>query len=223
MFFRLPDNLPASVIRATFDFYAASDPAGLHHLLTATLTDKSAFIEVPREATHLHAIRFQSEHDAFTYYYPGSGYPLCQGGTLPPLRRPAIGELYAGGLIIKTGQSRPCPAAHPDLLPFKGKVIALDEHTASYTDGETYCRLLARQTGTPWELPELEDLLDFHHRQSTLDKLLLDTSGCPLSAADYWCRDNSVVELGISFHLTTARYAIEKKTEEKQIRPVATY
>lgn len=223
MFFKLPENLPASVIRATFDFYAVCDPGGTHHLLSTPLTDKSAFIDVPREATHLHAIRFESEQDAFTYYYSPGGYPLSEGGMLPPLLRHTAGELYAGGLIIQTGQSRPYPTAHPDFLPFQGKIIALHELTANYPDGETHCRQLARQTGTPWELPELEDLIDLHHRQNAINRLLLAHNGYPLAPASYWCRDNSVVELGISFELTTAQYAIEKKTDEKQIRPVARY
>lgn len=223
MFFKLPENLPASVIRATFDFYAAGDSGSPHYLLPAALTDKSAFIDVPREATHLHAIRFESEQDAFTYYYPADGYSLGQGGKLPPLLRHTVGELYAGGLIIQTGQSRPYPAAHPDFLPFKGKIIALQEHTANYPDGETYCHRLARQTGTLWKLPELEDLLDLHHRQTAINRLLLENNASPLVPSSYWCRDNSVVELGISFHLATARYAIEKKNEEKQIRPIAVY
>lgn len=223
MFFKLPDNLPASVIRATFDFYATGSSGGTHHLLAAPLADKSTFIDVPLEATHLHAIRFHNEYDAFTYYYPSGGYPLAEGGILPPLLIPAVGESYAGGLVIQNGQNNPDGTTGSDLVPFQGKIIAYHEHTATYSEGETYCRQLARQTGIPWELPELTDLLDLHHRQASVDRLLLQNGGSPLTANTYWCRDNSVVELGISFHLTTAHYAIEKKTEEKQIRPLACY
>lgn len=223
MYFKFPDNLPASVVRATFDFYAAGEPGGTHLLLPASVADQSTFVDVPREVTHLHAIRFQTPGDAFTYYYPAKGYPLAEGGFLPTLIPPTPGEPYAGGIVIQTGRSYPHRQANPEIQPFQGILIALAEQTNSYPEGESYCRQLTLQTGTPWELPDLHTLMDFHDRQATIDRFLLRHGGIPLAPADYWCQDNSVVELGISFHLLSARYAIDKKTEQKQIRPIARY
>lgn len=223
MYFKFPDNLPASVVRVTFDFHATGEPGGTHHFLPAPIADKSTFVDVPRHVTHLHAIQFHTVADAFTYYYPAQGYPLSEGGFLPPLLPPTLGEPYAGGIVIQTGRNYPNRQADPEIQLFQGTLIALQEETNSYPQGESYCRQLTRQTGIPWELPDLHTLIDFHERQATIDRLLLRHGGVPLTPAAYWCQDNSVVELGISFHLLNARYAIEKKTEQKQIRPIARY
>lgn len=223
MYFKLPVNLPVSVIRATFDFYATAASGGRHHLLSAPVTDKSCLIDVPREATHLHAIRFHTLSDRFTYYYPEGGYPLHAGGFLPPLIRHAVGEPYAGGLVLQTGSACPGAPSEADLLPYKGTLIALDEQTATYPEGETHSHTLTLQTGIDWELPGLYELIHFHEHQAAINRMLLENGGKPLSAAPYWCHDNSVVELGISFHLGTAHCSIEKKTAPKQIRFIAHY
>lgn len=223
MYFKLPANLPPSVIRATFDFYATAASGGRHHLLPAPVTDKSSLIDVPHEATHLHAIRFHTLSDHFTYYYPEGGYPLSAGGFLPPLISYAVGEPYAGGIVIQTGSTYASAPSEANLLPYKGTLIALDEQTATYPEGETHSHTLALQTGTGWELPGLSDLIHFHEHQAIINRFLLENGGKPLSATDYWCHDNSVVELGISFHMGTTHCSIEKKTTPKQIRLIVHY
>lgn len=223
MYFKFHDNLPTSVVRTTFDLYTENVPERTYHSLTGEVCDKSTIINIPAEATHIHAIHFFSTKSSFTYYYPGKGYPLGEGSFLPPLPLLKVGDCYAEGMVVQTGNSILNIDIEEDILPFKGKIISLNEHTVSYVEAELHCRDLWRRKNIKWRMPDLLELADMYYRQEELCKLLQHCGGQPCTLDEYWCQDSSVIELGVTFHMSTGQPAIANKEEQKQTRLIHDY
>lgn len=231
MYFKFPENLPASVTRAVFDLYRINDPDSNSYYVSAQIHEKSALIHVPEQTTHLRSICFFTLTQAFIYHYPSKGYALVDGGHLPPLKTYAVGDLYAGGLVIQTGIDRPDLEIDADILPYKGKIIALEEQTGGYREEKNGGHLFLSEFGAPpaidscasWHLPDILELALLYRHQSSLNELLLRNGGMPLCQENYWCRDNSVIELGVAFHMATGRPSIVSKEERHQIRLVRAY
>lgn len=231
MYFQFHENLPASVTRAVFHFYTKDDPGRLPFYLAAAVHRKSAMVNVPEEATHLRSICFLTSKNTFTYYYPDEGYDLLEGGYLPPLKTHAVGELYAGGMVMQTGMDRPDTGIDTDILPYKGKIITLKEETAPYQEEKNEdCPILPEESlllaGAPctsWHLPDILELATLYRHQSKLNELLKRNGGELLSQETYWCRDDSVIELGVAFDMATGRPAIVPKEEPHQIRRIRGY
>lgn len=231
MYFKFHENLPASVIRAVFDLYTIDDLDRTPYYLCAGIHDKSAMVHVPEQATHVRSICFFTPTQSFTYYYPAEGYALAGGGHLPPLKAYAVGDLYAGGLVMQTGIDRPDLEIEADILPYKGKIIALEEQIGGYREEKNEGHFflpecdasLAADTCTPWHLPDILELATIYRHQAALNELLLLSGGMPLCPENYWCRDNSVIELGVAFHMATGRPSIVSKEERHRIRLVRGY
>lgn len=231
MYFQFHENLPASVTRAIFHFYTKNDPGRPLSYLSASIHSKSAMVEVPEEATHLRSICFLTPKNAFTCYYPAEGYDLREGGHLPPLYTPVVGDLYAGGMVMQTGTDRQETEIESDILPYKGKIIALKEETAGYREEKNEDRLFRPEEGLPlppdsdtsWHLPDILELAAIYRRQSALNEWLIRNGGDPLSLETYWCRDNSVIEWGVAFHMATGQPSIVPKNEPHQIRLIRSY
>lgn len=224
MYFILPENLPESVIRASFDFRSDENPS--FHFVSPDLIpyDNGIAVEIPDEATHIRSVRFLTNQDSFIYYFPEQGYRIADGIHLPPLIPPVTGDLYAGGLVIQTGAEQPYPKAETDILPYKGTVMALHEQTYTYYEAILYCEDLSENSFVTWRLPDMLELALFHNRQEELNLLLLKQQGSLLYDGDeYWCHDNSVTDLGVAFHMNTGVLKILSKKEKKQVRAVLVY
>lgn len=231
MYFQFHENLPASVTQAVFHFYTKDDLGRLPSCLSAPIHHKSAMLNVPEEATHLRSICFFTPKNAFTYHYPADGYDLLEGGHLPPLKAYAVGDRYAGGMVMQTGIDRQGTDIEADILPYKGKIIALKEEKARYREEKDEDRFFSAEESlfrpadacTLWHLPDMVELATIYRYQSELNELLLRNGGDPLGSETYWCRDNSVIELGVAFHMATGRPSIVPKEEQHQIRLVRSY
>lgn len=223
MYFKFQENLPTSVLRAVFDFYKENDPAHSFPSLTAAIQHKSTLLEVPEQATHLRAIRFLTAHSSFLYYFPDEGYPLEKGSFLPPLRSYAVGDCYAGGMVMQTGVDRQENAVEEDILPYKGKILALEEQTACYQEEKEERNATKEEDFVSWHLPDILELAAIYHHQDELNGLLGKLGGMPLREGNYWCRDNSVIELGVVFHMATGQPSIVPKDQLHQIRLVHSY
>lgn len=223
MHFKFHENLPSSVLRAVFDFYRENDPARSFPSLTAAIQHKSTLLDVPDQATHLRAIRFLTAHSSFLYYFPDEGYALKKGSHLPPLRSYSIGDRYAGGMVMQTGVGRQEIAVEEEILPYKGKILALDEQTACYQEQKPEESATAEEDTTSWRLPDILELAALYHHQDELNGFLRKLGGMPLCDGNYWCRDNSVIELGVVFHIATGRPSIVPKDQQHQVRLVRSY
>lgn len=231
MYFQFHENLPASVTRAVFHFYTKDDPGRTPYYLPVQIHSKSAMANVPEKATHLRSICFLTPKNAFAYHYPAEGYDLLEGGHLPPLNAYAVGDLYAGGMVMQTGTDRQDPEIEADILPYKGKIIALQETTDGYREETTDDRPFRQEEGFPlppdtctsWHLPDIVELATIYRHQSELNELLIRNGAAPLGSDKYWCRDNSVIELGVAFHMATGRPSIVPKEEPHQIRLIRGY
>lgn len=224
MYFILPENLPESVIRVSFDFRSDENPS--FHFVSPDLTpsDNGITIAVPDEASHIRSLHFQTHTDRFLYYFPNQGYRIANGIHLPPLIPPAIGDLYAGGLVIQTGIGHPNPQVEADILPYKGTVMALHEQTCTYYEAILYCENLSEHAFATWRLPDMLELALFHNKQEELNLFLLKQNASLLYYGnEYWCHDNSVADLGVAFNMNTGVLEIFPKKAKKQVRAVRFY
>lgn len=224
MYFILPENLPASVVRASFDFRSDENPS--FHFVSPDLSPKENGIAVaiPDEATHIRSVRFLTNKNHFIYYFRDKGYRMADGIHLPPLVPPVAGELYAGGLVIRTGSEYPNPKAETDILPYKGTVMALHEQTFTYYEAIIHCEDLSQHAFAGWRLPDMLELAFFYNQQEELNLLLLKHQGSLFYDGDaYWCHDNSVTDLGVAFNMHTGALEILPKKTKKQVRAVLNY
>ena len=174
MYFIFPDNLPVSVQKAAFEFTSGQFPLYRYITPDTEILNRGISIAIPDEASHIRSIRLTTSLSHFTYYYPEKGYKIAQGIHLPPFRVPAVGDLYANGVIIQAGADSPGQHIEPDIAPYKGSVMEIREQTLDYFD-------------------------------------------------EYWCKDNSVIDLGVAFNMANSRLAICPKKEKRQVRAILDY
>ena len=220
MYFIFPDNLPESVQKAAFEFISEQDTSFHFTTPDIEISNRGISIAIPDEASHIRAIRLTTSLSHFTYYYPEKGYKIAQGIHLPPFETPSIGDRYAGGLIIRTGTGLENQKIEPDILSYKGSVMELQEQALDYFDALLYCESISEGTLDNWHLPDMLDLALFHTKERELNILLAKQQGTFLFDGEYWCKDNSVIELGIAFNLANNHLNICPKKEKRQVRAI---
>ena len=181
MYFIFPDNLPVSVQKAAFEFTSGQFPLYRYITPDTEILNRGISIAIPDEASHIRSIRLTTSLSHFTYYYPEKGYKIAQGIHLPPFRVPAVGDLYANGVIIQAG--------------------TLDN----------------------WHLPDMLNLVLLHTRQREFNMFLAKYQGTFLYDEEYWCKDNSVIDLGVAFNMANSRLDICPKKEKRQVRAILDY
>ena len=55
------------------------------------------------------------------------------------------------------------------------------------------------------------------------NKFLAKYQGTFLYDEEYWCKDNSVIDLGVAFNMANSRLAICPKKEKRQVRAILDY
>ena len=175
------------------------------------------------EASHIRSIRLTTSLSHFTYYYPEKGYKIAQGIHLPPFRVPAVGDLYANGVIIQAGADSPGQHIEPDIAPYKGSVMEIREQTLDYFDALIYCESISEGTLDNWHLPDMLNLVLLHTRQREFNMFLAKYQGTFLYDEEYWCKDNSVIDLGVAFNMANSRLDICPKKEKRQVRAILDY
>lgn len=80
MYFIFPDNLPASVQKAAFEFTSGQFPLYRYITPDTEILNRGISIAIPDEASHIRSIRLTTSLSHFTYYYPEKGYKIAQGG-----------------------------------------------------------------------------------------------------------------------------------------------
>ena len=153
MYFIFPDNLPVSVQKAAFEFTSGQFPLYRYITPDTEILNRGISIAIPDEASHIRSIRLTTSLSHFTYYYPEKGYKIAQGIHLPPFRVPAVGDLYANGVIIQAGADSPGQHIEPDIAPYKGSVMEIREQTLDYFDALIYCESISEGTLDNWHLP----------------------------------------------------------------------
>ena len=143
MYFIFPDNLPVSVQKAAFEFTSGQFPLYRYITPDTEILNRGISIAIPDEASHIRSIRLTTSLSHFTYYYPEKGYKIAQGIHLPPFRVPAVGDLYANGVIIQAGADSPGQHIEPDIAPYKGSVMEIREQTLDYFDALIYCESIS--------------------------------------------------------------------------------
>ncbi|MCS2918729.1 hypothetical protein NXW71_12275 [Parabacteroides merdae] len=155
MYFIFPDNLPVSVQKAAFEFTSGQFPLYRYITPDTEILNRGISIAIPDEASHIRSIRLTTSLSHFTYYYPEKGYKIAQGIHLPPFRVPAVGDLYANGVIIQAGADSPGQHIEPDIAPYKGSVMEIREQTLDYFDALIYCESISEGTLDNWHLPDM--------------------------------------------------------------------
>lgn len=70
MYFIFPDNLPASVQKAAFEFTSGQFPLYRYITPDTEILNRGISIAIPDEASHIRSIRLTTSLSHFTYYYP---------------------------------------------------------------------------------------------------------------------------------------------------------
>ena len=177
MYFIFPDNLPASVQKAAFEFTSGQFPLYRYITPDTEILNRGISIAIPDEASHIRSIRLTTSLSHFTYYYPEKGYKIAQGIHLPPFRVPAVGDLYANGVIIQAGADSPGQHIEPDIAPYKGSVMEIREQTLDYFDASIYCESISEGTLDNWHLPDMLNLVLLHTRQREFNMFLAKYQG----------------------------------------------
>ncbi len=60
-------------------------------------------------------------------------------------------------------------------------------------------------------------------RQPNCNLCLAKYKGTFLYDEEYWCKDNSVIDLGVAFNMANSRLAICPKKEKRQVRAILDY
>lgn len=141
------------------------------------ILNRGISIAIPDEASHIRSIRLTTSLSHFTYYYPEKGYKIAQGIHLPPFRVPAVGDLYANGVIIQAGADSPGQHIEPDIAPYKGSVMEIREQTLDYFDALIYCESISEGTLDNWHLPDMLNLVLLHTRQREFNMFLAKYQG----------------------------------------------
>ena len=223
MYFIFPDNLPPSVQKAAFEFTSEEYP--LYHYITPDIEilDQGISIAIPDEASHIRSIRFTTFLSHFTYYYAEKGYRIAQGLHLPLFRVPVIGDLYANGVVIQTGENTSGQLMEADIIPYKGSVMEIQEQALDYFDALIYCESISEGTLGNWHLPDMLNLVLLHTKQQEFNMHLAKRQGTLLYDEEYWCKDNSVIDLGITFNMANNSLEICLKKEKRQVRAILDY
>ena len=200
MYFIFPDNLPASVQKAAFEFTSGQFPLYRYITPDTEILNRGISIAIPDEASHIRSIRLTTSLSHFTYYYPEKGYKIIQAGADSP------------------GQH-----IEPDIAPYKGSVMEIREQTLDYFDALIYCESISEGTLDNWHLPDMLNLVLLHTRQREFNMFLAKYQGTFLYDEEYWCKDNSVIDLGVAFNMANSRLAICPKKEKRQVRAILDY
>lgn len=220
MYIVFPDNLPGSVISVCFEFTSEANLLFYHLSEKSAIKKNCTSVAIPEEATHIQTLFFNTVNDRFAYYYPGRGYKLTEGSQLPPLVTPKSGDCYADGIVLHTGTNRSGNETETDILPFKGSVMSLHEKTRSYNEGLLFCSSISSSAMESWQLPDILELALLYNKQDELNRQLMKQQGTLLQDEEYWCLDNSVADLGVSFNMRVGTPAILSKNEKRQIRAI---
>lgn len=223
MYLVFPENLPASIKKATFELISDEEPSYCFVTPDTEISNRSISIAIPDQASHIRCIRFRTARHRFYYYYPEGGYAISKGFHLPDLIAPQMGDHYAGGVVIQLGTEQSVSEAEPDILPYKGTVIAIHEKNLSYQDALIYCESISDTSFNEWRLPDAVSLTQMYNKQQKISTLLLQQQGTMLCDEEYWCRDNSVTDLGVAFSMATGMLYILSKKEKRQVRPICNY
>ena len=223
MYFIFPDNLPASVQKAAFEFTSGQDHQ--YHFVTPDIEiqNRGVSIAIPDEASHIRSIRLTTSLSHFIYFYPEKGYQIAQGIHLPPFRTPTVGDIYAGGLVIQTGVDICNQDIETDILPYKGSVMEIQEQTFDYFDALIYCESVSEGTLCNWHMPDMLSLVLLHTKQREFNMILAKQRGTLLYDEEYWCKDNSVIDLGVNFNMANSNLDICPKKEKRQVRAILDY
>ncbi|WP_303143213.1 hypothetical protein, partial [uncultured Parabacteroides sp.] len=187
------------------------------------ILNRGISIAIPDEASHIRSIRLTTSLSHFIYYYPEKGYQIAQGIHLPPFRAPAVGDIYANGVVIQAGVDSSGQHIEPDIIPYKGSVMEIREQTLDYFDALIYCESISEGTLDNWHLPDMLNLVLLHTRQREFNLLLAKRQGTLLYDEEYWCKDNSVIDLGIAFNMANSSLDICPKKEKRQVRAILDY
>ena len=166
MYFIFPDNLPASVQKAAFEFTSGQFPLYRYITPDTEIMNRGNSIAIPEEA---------SQH------------------------------------------------IEPDIAPYKGSVMEIREQTLDYFDALIYCESISEGTLDNWHLPDMLNLVLLHTRQREFNMFLAKYQGTFLYDEEYWCKDNSVIDLGVAFNMANSRLAICPKKEKRQVRAILDY
>ncbi|RHJ76998.1 hypothetical protein [Parabacteroides sp. AM08-6] len=223
MYFIFPENLPEPVIKAALEL--TSETSSLYHFITpdTEISNRAISIAIPDEATHIRSIRFTTPLSSFLYYFPDKGYKIALGIHLPELITPVAGSYYAGGIIIRTGKEGCEIMAEPEITMYKGTVLAIHEQSLNYYDALIYCETISENSSGNWHLPDTLDLTSIYNKKQTINSSLLKLQGSLLNDEKYWCRDNSVIDLGVAFDMETSSLDILSKRSRQQVRPVLNF
>lgn len=223
MYFILPENLPTSVLKAAFEFISEDVPSLRITTSDIDLSNQGISIAIPDEISHVRSIRFTTSLNHFIYYYPGKGYEIAKGIHLPLLEIPAVGDYYAGGIVIQSGAECPNLKAEPDILIYKGSIMSLHEQTFNYYDSLIHCETISDDILGTWHLPDMLNLTTLYSKQQELNLCLAKQQGTMLYDEEYWCKDNAMIDLGVTFNMGTGTPDICPKKEKRQVRAILDY
>lgn len=223
MYFIFPENLPASVLKAAFEFISEDAPSLRITTPDIDLSDQGISISIPDEISHIRSIRFTTSLNHFIYYYPGKGYEITKGIHLPLLEAPSVGDIYAGGIVIQSGMESSNMNAEPDIIKYKGSVMSLHEQTFNYYDGLIHCETISDDILGVWHLPDMLNLTTLYNKHQDLNLCLAKQQGTMIYDEDYWCKDNAMIDLGVTFNMATGTQDICPKKEKRQVRAILDY
>ena len=86
--------------------------------------------------------------------------------------------------------------------------MEIREQTLDYFDALIYCESISEGTLDNWHLPDMLNLVLLHTRQREFNMFLAKYQGTFLYDEEYWCKDNSVIDLGVAFNMANSRLAI---------------
>ena len=110
-----------------------------------------------------------------------------------------------------------------DIIPYKGSVMEIQEQALDYFDALIYCESISEGTLGNWHLPDMLNLVLLHTKQQEFNMHLAKRQGTLLYDEEYWCKDNSVIDLGITFNMANNSLEICLKKERRQVRAILDY
>lgn len=97
--------------------------------------------------------------------------------------------------------------------------MEIREQTLDYFDALIYCESISEGTLDNWHLPDMLNLVLLHTRQREFNLLLAKRQGTLLYDEEYWCKDNSVIDLGIAFNMANSSLDICPKRKSGRFGP----
>ncbi len=72
-------------------------------------------------------------------------------------------------------------------------------------------------------MPDMLSLVLLHTKQREFNMILAKQRGTLLYDEEYWCKDNSVIDLGVTFNMANSNLDICPKKEKRQVRAILDY